>query len=193
MLASRVSLRTFVVSLISVSLLIAGPLAPTLASVCTLADHIRSANTNAAVGFCPARTDLDIIIIVDTAMREALAECIAAEHFEIGTGLQNLVSREFTREVLSGQFRQARDGVLKVRIEVAADVVDRANLLHPDYFPAIKNSTINLVITYHRDKRFRARRRHLKNMFTIDEWTAGRKTVIRYPFNDDFFLLSYDL
>ena len=33
--------------------------------VCTLADHIRSANTNTAVGFCPAGTSHDIITIAD--------------------------------------------------------------------------------------------------------------------------------
>ena len=33
--------------------------------VCTLADHIRSANTNTAVGFCPAGTSHDIITIAE--------------------------------------------------------------------------------------------------------------------------------
>lgn len=35
------------------------------ASVCTLADRIRSANTNTAVGFCPAGTSHDIITITE--------------------------------------------------------------------------------------------------------------------------------
>ena len=35
------------------------------ASVCTLADHIKSANTNSAVGFCPAGTSHDIITIAE--------------------------------------------------------------------------------------------------------------------------------
>ncbi|MCY3796353.1 MAG: right-handed parallel beta-helix repeat-containing protein [Chloroflexi bacterium] len=39
--------------------------APAQASVCTLADHIRSANTNTAVGFCPAGTSHDIITIAE--------------------------------------------------------------------------------------------------------------------------------
>ena len=38
---------------------------PARASVCTLVDHIRSANTNKAVGFCPAGTSHDIITIAD--------------------------------------------------------------------------------------------------------------------------------
>ena len=41
------------------------PAMPALASVCTLADHIRSANTNTAVGFCPAGTSHDIITITE--------------------------------------------------------------------------------------------------------------------------------
>ena len=40
-------------------------MAPAAASVCTLADHIRSANTNTAVGFCPAGTSHDIITITE--------------------------------------------------------------------------------------------------------------------------------
>ena len=47
--------------------------APTQASVCTLADHIRAANTNTAVGFCPAGTSHDIITITDDiVLSEAL-------------------------------------------------------------------------------------------------------------------------
>lgn len=40
-------------------------LAPAQGAVCTLADHIRSANTNTAVGFCPAGTSHDIITIAE--------------------------------------------------------------------------------------------------------------------------------
>ena len=41
--------------------------------VCTLADHILSANTNTAVGFCPAGTSHDIITIADDiTLTEAL-------------------------------------------------------------------------------------------------------------------------
>ncbi len=48
-------------------------LAPASASVCTLADHIRSANTDTAVGFCPAGTSHDIITIAeDITLSEAL-------------------------------------------------------------------------------------------------------------------------
>jgi len=47
---------------IAVAALFAGS-APALASVCTLADNIRSANTTTAVGFCPAGTSHDIITI----------------------------------------------------------------------------------------------------------------------------------
>ena len=50
---------------IVVLLLVAGSAAPVLASVCTLADHIRSANTNTAVGFCPAGASHDVITIAD--------------------------------------------------------------------------------------------------------------------------------
>lgn len=47
--------------------------APALASVCTLADHIKSANTNTAVGFCPAGTSHDIITIAeDVTLTEPL-------------------------------------------------------------------------------------------------------------------------
>ena len=48
-------------------------LAPAQDAVCTLADHIRSANTNTAVGFCPAGTSHDIITITnDITLTEPL-------------------------------------------------------------------------------------------------------------------------
>jgi predicted outer membrane repeat protein len=60
----RFKLRFRVILLIAVVALFFGA-APTLASVCTLADHIRSANTNTAVGYCPAGTSHDIITLAE--------------------------------------------------------------------------------------------------------------------------------
>ncbi|MDE2749640.1 MAG: hypothetical protein OXI34_11800 [Chloroflexota bacterium] len=58
---------------IALLMLLAVSAAPTLASVCTLADHIRAANTNTAVGFCPAGTSHDVITITeDITLDEAL-------------------------------------------------------------------------------------------------------------------------
>ena len=69
---NRLCLRACVVIVIAVAALIAVPV-PALASVCTLADHIKSANTNTAVGFCPAETSHDIITITqDITLSEPL-------------------------------------------------------------------------------------------------------------------------
>ena len=58
--------------LIAVAGLFAVPAAPALASVCTLADHIKSANPNTALGFCAAGTGPDIITIAeDLTLSEA--------------------------------------------------------------------------------------------------------------------------
>ena len=58
-------LRRFPLIAIVGALLTFAGLAPASASACTLADHIRSANTNTAVGFCPAGTSHDIITIAE--------------------------------------------------------------------------------------------------------------------------------
>ena len=50
---------------IAVVALLVGSATPASASVCTLADHIRAANTNTAVGFCPAGTSHDIITLTE--------------------------------------------------------------------------------------------------------------------------------
>ena len=61
--------------LFAIVALVAGSAAPALASVCTLADHIKSANTNTAVGFCPAGTSHDIITITeDITLTEPLPQ-----------------------------------------------------------------------------------------------------------------------
>ncbi len=65
MLTNRLKQRVRVIALIAVASLLALPAAPSSASVCTLGDHIRSANTNTAVGFCPAGTSHDIITITE--------------------------------------------------------------------------------------------------------------------------------
>ena len=56
-------IRIFMFMVVAALFAAAGP--PASASVCTLADHIRSANTNTAVGFCPAGTSHDIITIAE--------------------------------------------------------------------------------------------------------------------------------
>ncbi|MDE2854674.1 MAG: hypothetical protein OXN88_10925 [Chloroflexota bacterium] len=64
--------RVLTIMLIAVAALIAGA-GSALASVCTLADHIRAVNTNTAVGFCPAGTSHDVITITeDITLSEAL-------------------------------------------------------------------------------------------------------------------------
>ena len=65
MTMKRLSQHLRLVILMAVLALLALPEAPASASVCTLADHIRSANTNMAVGFCPAGTSHDIIWITE--------------------------------------------------------------------------------------------------------------------------------
>ena len=69
----RLSQKTCFALLIGIAALFAGPAAPALASVCTLSDHIKSANTNTAVGNCPAGTSHDVITITeDIKLSEAL-------------------------------------------------------------------------------------------------------------------------
>ena len=50
-------------------IIVAVPFANSMTSaqdgVCTLADHITSANTNTAIGFCPAGTSHDVITITE--------------------------------------------------------------------------------------------------------------------------------
>ncbi|MDE2637778.1 MAG: hypothetical protein OXI30_15555 [Chloroflexota bacterium] len=75
MIMQRLSQRIRITMLFACAVAISfiGPAAPALASVCTLADHIRSANTNTAVGFCPAGTSHDIITIAeDITLSETL-------------------------------------------------------------------------------------------------------------------------
>ncbi len=61
------------------------PVAPAQDAVCTLADHIRSANTKTAVGFCPAGTNHDIITIAeDITLSEPLPPITGAITIEGG-------------------------------------------------------------------------------------------------------------
>ena len=64
MLIQRMTLLAPAILIAAVAALVAGS-NPTLASVCALADHIRSANTNTAVGGCPAGTSHDVITITE--------------------------------------------------------------------------------------------------------------------------------
>ena len=65
MFLNRLSQHAWVVLLLVIVALFAGLAAPTLASVCTLSDRIKSANSNTAVGNCPAGTSHDVITITE--------------------------------------------------------------------------------------------------------------------------------
>ena len=65
MVSNRVIHHASGILAIALAALFAGQAAPAMAAVCTLADHIKSANTNTAVGFCPAETSHDIITITE--------------------------------------------------------------------------------------------------------------------------------
>jgi len=70
---------------IAVVALLVGSATPASASVCTLADHIRAANTNTAVGFCPAGTSHDIITLTeDITLSEPLPPITGAITIEGG-------------------------------------------------------------------------------------------------------------
>ncbi len=64
MIMRRLSQYFRVILFIAVAALFAGT-GPAQAAVCTLADHIKAANTNTAVGFCPAGASHDIIAIAE--------------------------------------------------------------------------------------------------------------------------------
>ena len=65
MISQQFSRIALAVLLITATALFAAAATLAQSSVCTLADHIRSANTNTAVGFCPAGTSHDIITIAE--------------------------------------------------------------------------------------------------------------------------------
>ena len=71
--SKRGSMRSAIVAALAISMFAFVPYAPVSASVCSLADHIRAANTNTAVGACPKGTSHDIITITeDITLTEAL-------------------------------------------------------------------------------------------------------------------------
>ncbi|MCY3979195.1 MAG: hypothetical protein OXG23_13935 [Chloroflexi bacterium] len=76
--------RLLVLSIVTL-LFASAHLAPAQDAVCTLADHIRSANTKTAVGFCPAGTSHDIITIAaDITLTEPLPPITSAITIEGG-------------------------------------------------------------------------------------------------------------
>lgn len=107
--------------------------------------------------------------------------------------LMESLSRALAQEVLSNQFRSVKNAAVSFRLEVEANVIEKANIMNPDYFPGIRDDTVSFIIPYSMDAGFRQCRRHLKSVLTREEWTSAQKMVITHPFNGDFFVLSYAL
>ncbi len=131
--------------------------------------------------------------VVRLALVQALSDCMGEDKRAISPELMDLLSRAMAQEVISQQFRRVKNASVAFRLEVDTDVIKKANILDPDYFPAIRDDTINLIIPYGMDEEFRERRRHLKSVLTKEEWAAARKLIIKHPMNGDFFVLSYAL
>lgn len=72
MIIHRFHLRDCSAALFMVAVLFIVTAPPARASVCTLADHIRSANMNTAVGFCPAASHNLFAVTEDITLTEPL-------------------------------------------------------------------------------------------------------------------------
>ncbi len=131
--------------------------------------------------------------VVQFVLGQVFADCLIEDERSIRPEHLDSLSRALAHEVLSNQYRSVKNASVAFRLQVEADVIEKTNILNPDYFPAIRDDTISFIIPYSMDIDFRQRRRYLKSLLTQEEWTAGRKMVITHPFNGDFFVLSYAL
>ncbi len=131
--------------------------------------------------------------VVRLALVQALSDCMDEDKRTINAELMDLLTSVMAKEVFSHQLRHVKNASVAFRLEVDTDVIKKANILDPDYFPGIRDDTISIVVPYRIDEDFRERRRHLKSALTKEEWTAGRKMVMKHPMNGKFFVLSYAL
>lgn len=131
--------------------------------------------------------------VVRLALRQVLTDCLDEDKRTVRPELTDAISRVMTQEIFSQQFRRVKNATLAFRLDVSADVIKKANLLSPKYYPAIRDDTLSFVVPYRLDEDFRERRRHLKSVLSEEEWLAGRKMVLKHPMNGDFFVLSYSL
>ena len=92
--------------------------------------------------------------VVRLALGQILTDCLDGKERDDRPELMESLSRALAQEVLSPQFRRVTNASVAFRLEVEADIIEKANILNSDYFPAIRDDTINFVIPYIMDTRF---------------------------------------
>ena len=136
---------------------------------------------------------LDEEQVVSHALSQVLLECVEAGEEPIYPEQLDLLSIALAREILSREYRSVENASVAFRVEVDTNVISKGNVLDSEFYPAIRDDTISIVVPYDKGERFREGRRQLRSAFTEAEWQAGRKMVIHHPFNGPFFVLSYAL
>ena len=73
------------------------------------------------------------------------------------------------------------------------EVKKEGNVLNSKSHPEIGDNTINLVIPYHSDSDIAIRKVHLQTALSKSELESGIESVVKHPFNGDFYVLSFSL
>ena len=83
---------------------------------------------------------IDTEEVVRLALSQVLADCLDGDKRSDRTEIMESLSRALAQEVLSNQYRSVKNASVAFRLQVEADVIEKANILNPDFFRRLETT-----------------------------------------------------
>ncbi len=131
--------------------------------------------------------------LIQQAFGQVLEERLDEEEQTISPELHQLMLRIFSRQDSFSKVRHVDKASVKLRFRIMTEVKKEGNILSSKNYPEIRGNSINLVIPWHSADDMAVRKKHLRSALSRSELLTGEQSLIKHPFNGDFYVLSFSL
>ena len=131
--------------------------------------------------------------LIQQGFGQVLEERLEEEDQIISSELHELMLRIFSHQDSFSKVRHVDNASVKIRFRIMTEAQKEGNILNPKIYPEVKDNSLNFVIPQHSAEDITVRKGHLRRALSRSELAIGEESLIKHPFNGDFFLLSFSL
>ena len=131
--------------------------------------------------------------LIRQAFGQVLDERLQAEDHAISSELHELMLRIFSTQDSFSKVRHVENASVKLRFRIMTEVKKEGNVFNSKIYPAIRDNTLNFILPNHPADDIAKRLLYLRQALSSSELAQGEESIIKHPFNGDFFVLSFAL
>jgi len=131
--------------------------------------------------------------LIRQAFGQVLDERLQAEDHAISSELHELMLRIFSTQDSFSKVRHVENASVKLRFRIMTEVKKEGNVFNSKIYPAIRDNTLNFILPNHPADDIAKRMLYLRQALSSSELAQGEESIIKHPFNGEFFVLSFAL